>query len=217
MPKPKSVIEELPEDAQSKIIAWLECYPARRVVEMIAEAPPNGFGLQTHITSLRRFYARHATASQPDEMEMAKALVGSEVSDPMGNATETLLKQWAFQIATQPQRTGSAFKALSRWSLKNQEQRHRILQLELHKERLALERAKFEFNAAREALNHHNTLGIILKDNSIDDEEKIKRAREAIWGKESVARIDAQKPFPQQSPFSQPNHGNGGNTAGESF
>src|SRR5687767_8710407 len=139
MPRPKSVIEELPEDAQSKIISWLECYSARRVVEMISQPTPAGFGIQTHITTLRRFYARHATADQPDEIAMAKALVGAEVNDPIGNATETLLKQWAFQIATQPQRTSSAFKALSRWSLKTQEQQHRILQLELHKQRPELE------------------------------------------------------------------------------
>jgi hypothetical protein len=192
MPRPKSVIEELPEDAQSKIISWLECYSARRVVEMIAEPAPAGFGLRTHITTLRRFYARHATASQPDEMEMAKAFVGLEVSE-MGNATETLLKQWAFQIASQPQRTGSAFKALSRWSLQSREQQYRILQLELSKERLQLERARFEFNAAREALNHHSSLGEILRDHSMDDEDKIKKARERIFGKESIARIDAQE------------------------
>ena len=193
MPGPKSLIDELPEEAQLKIVSWLECYSTRRVVEMIAEPAPEGFGIQTHITTLRRFYARHSTDSHLDEMEIAKALVGAQASDPIGTATETSLKHWAFQIATQPQRTSSAFKALSRWFHKVEDQRYRKLQLELQKERLALERARFEFNAAREALNHRTSLGEILHDYSRDDEDKIKKARERIFGKESIARIDAQE------------------------
>jgi hypothetical protein len=210
MPRPKSLIDQLPEEAQLKIISWLECYSTRRVVEMIAEPDPKGFGLQTHITTLRRFYARHAAASQADEMEMAKALAGSEVSDPMGTATDESLKQWAFQIATQPQRTTSAFKALSRWFHKIEDQRDRKLQLDLQKERLALEREKFEFNAAREALNERASLGEILQDNSIDVEDKIRRARERIFGKESVARIEAQEKAFRESIAGTKDTSNGG-------
>src|SRR5688500_8999699 len=63
----------------------------------------------------------------------------------------------------------------------------------LARERLALERAKFEFNAAREALNHRTQLGQILANPHADDEAKIQAARERIFGKESVARIAAQE------------------------
>ena len=72
--------------------------------------------------------------------------------------------------------------------------------LALARERLALERAKFEFNAAREALNHHATLGKIMADTNRDDEDKIQAAREMIFGKEVIAQVDANDPLRRQSP-----------------
>ena len=63
----------------------------------------------------------------------------------------------------------------------------------------ALERAKFEFNAAREALNHHSTLVKIMADSSRDDEAKIQAAREMIFGKDVIARVDANDPLRRKS------------------
>ena len=64
---------------------------------------------------------------------------------------------------------------------------------------LLWERAKFEFNAAREALNYHATLGKIMDDSTWDDEAKIQAAREMIFGKDVIARVDANDPFRRKS------------------
>lgn len=183
MPRLISALEQLSDAAQVQVLSWLELYPASTVVQMIAKPEPEGFGLQTHITSLRRFHARRQASSRPDEIEIARLFLPDEVTEPIEKATNSILKDWAFQIATNPQRTNGGFKALSRWALKMREHTQRELQLKLNGERLALEREKFEFNAARQALLHHEQIGRILKDRKSDDEQKINAAREHLFGR----------------------------------
>jgi hypothetical protein len=188
MPKLTSVVDQLPEAAKEQILSWLECHPTRLVVEMIARPAPDGFGVNTHVTTLRRFYARHQASSSDGELEIAKLFDSVGSSPSIENATENLLREWAFQIATNPQKTNSAFKTLARWRLKLREQQQRERLLEIHEQRLHLERDKFEFNAARQALLHHESLGRILKEPNSDDEAKIQAARQQLFGRSISSR-----------------------------
>lgn len=183
MPRPISVVDELPEAAKLQVLAWLERYSPATVVEMMAQPEPDGFGIQTHVTTLRRFNARRQAASRVEEIDVARLFLSEDPGDPIEKATNIILKDWAFQIATHPQRTNGGFKSLSRWVFKLREHKQRELQLAINRERLALERDKFEYNAARQALLHHDGLGGILKDKSSDDEAKINAAREQLFGR----------------------------------
>ena len=84
--------------------------------------------------------------------------------------------------------------------VKMRDQEHAGQQLALARERLAFKRAKFEFNAAREALNHRATLGKIMADTTRGDEAKIQAAREMIFGKEVIAQVDASDPLRRKTP-----------------
>lgn len=181
MPKSTSAVDQLPEAAREQILSWLECHPTREVVQMIAQPPPDGFGLNTHITTLRRFYARHQASSRPAEEEIAR-LFESNGPPALENATENLLGEWAFLIATNPQKTNGGFKSLARWLLKKREQDQRDRQLDIYQQRLGLDREKFEFNAARQALLHHDALGKILNEPGSDEEAKIQAARRQLFG-----------------------------------
>jgi hypothetical protein len=183
VPKLASAIDHLPISDHEQILGWLESYPTYVVVEKIAKAPPEGYGIRTHITTLRRFYARNQAASATSELEIAKLFDSNDPMTQLEVATENLLRNWAFQIATDPQRTTGAFKALSCWLQRAKEQQQREIQLDLNRQRLALEREKFEFNAARQALIHHEGLGKILEAADSSDEQKIYAAREALFGK----------------------------------
>jgi hypothetical protein len=183
MPRLTSSIDELNTADKEQILAWLEAYPTRTVVEMIAKTPPDGFGVRTHVTTLRRFFARHEAEAEANELEIAKLFESNGASTPLESATEALLRKWAFKIATNPHRSTGAFKALSSWLHRTKEQKHREMQLKINSERLALEREKFEFNAARQALIHHERLGKILDEPDSNQEEKIRAAREQLFGK----------------------------------
>jgi hypothetical protein len=133
-------------------------------------------------------------------LEIANLFAQSPDAAPIRHATDSLLSQWAFQIATNPQRTNGAFKALSRWALKHREQAQREAQIEINKQRLSLDREKFEFNAARQALLHHDSLGKILKQGNLDDEAKIHAARQQLFGRSSEPKPAANPKFPDAQP-----------------
>ena len=189
-----SPLANLSTEQQEQLLAWLELHPMREVLEKVAAPAPDGFGIKTHPTTLRRFFARHRATVPEENSELANDLLKSiETSSKFDSATAHSVRHIAFELSNSPGINSKLFKALSRWVLKMRDQEHAEQHLALARERLALERARFEFNAAREALNHHTQLGQILADPHADDEAKIHAARERIFGKENIARIDAQE------------------------
>jgi hypothetical protein len=85
------------------------------------------------------------------------------------------LQAKALQLATLPNIDLASFRALARFT-----SRHEALALE--RERLALKRKEFEFNAARTAIEHAWELQEIAREPELDDEDKIRRARERVFG-----------------------------------
>lgn len=182
MPKQTSIVDQLPEEAREQIIGWLEVDSTKVVAERISQPPPVGFGVKTHVTTLRRFYARHRAETRPSDVDLAMLMAPGSNEDPVAPATATLVSDWAFQIATNPRRNLGAFKAISRWILKQREQAQRDREIQMLTERLELDREKFQFNAARQALLHHSALGAIIENKEIDNEDKINAARIQLFG-----------------------------------
>ena len=52
------ILDTLAEGQQLQLLSWLEMFPIAEVVQKVAAPPPEGFGIKTYITSLRRFQAR---------------------------------------------------------------------------------------------------------------------------------------------------------------
>ena len=178
-----SAIESLPAEARDQIISWLETQSRRKVLERIALPPPDGFGLKTHLTTLNRFYARHVAAERPADLELAKLLAPGPSSDPVEAAAKSLISDFAFHLATNPKRKLDSFKTLSYWLLRRQELEQREREIKILTDRLALDREKFEFNAARHALDHHAELGEILENPEGDNEDKINAARAVLFNR----------------------------------
>src|SRR5687767_1923410 len=189
-----SPLANLSIEQKEQLLAWLELHPMREVLEKVAAPAPDGFGIKTYPTTLRRFFARYRVTEPNENSELVNHLLKTvDTSSNVDSATAHSVRQIAFELSNSPGITAKQFKTLSRWVLRMRDQEHADQHLALARERLALERAKFEFNAAREALNHHTQLGQILTDPSADDEAKIQAARERIFGKESIDRINAQE------------------------
>jgi hypothetical protein len=194
-----SLFNQLTDDQKAQIFDWLQCFGYTETIKRVAAPAPDGFGLKTHRQSLHRFYQRYSQELKPEHLETAVELSKIPHTPELAVGSEQAMHHTAFQLATSPVDI-ETFKELSRWITKHKAEEHKAAyvriadqHLALARERLALERAKFEFNAAREALNHHNQLGQILADPHADDEAKIHAARERIFGKENIAHIDAQE------------------------
>lgn len=70
-----SPLAALTETQQQELLSWIDSgQPLHEIVERVRRDPPEGFGLVTYPTSLRRFYARHALASKQDDLALAVEL-----------------------------------------------------------------------------------------------------------------------------------------------
>ncbi|HEX7858842.1 MAG TPA: hypothetical protein VF773_00805 [Verrucomicrobiae bacterium] len=195
-PRFDSVLDQFSDDQQAQVYDWLNSIGYTETINRIAAPEPDGFALKTHRASLHRFYLRYSAQLKSEHLQEAGTLLSS---DPAGgqtfaSAAEQTAAHIAFQISTSPPEKDS-FKNLSRWVSTQKEHQHKAQYLRiaedhvaLARERLALEREKFQFNAARQALIHHDKLGEIMRDDASDDEAKIQAAREQLFGKDVVAR-----------------------------
>lgn len=76
------VLCNLPSDKKALIILWLCQYSYRDTLIKIEAAPPEGFGIKSNYTSLRRFYARY--------LSPPKTII--EINDGIKASFESLLK-----------------------------------------------------------------------------------------------------------------------------
>ncbi|HYE33511.1 MAG TPA: hypothetical protein VEH27_18970 [Methylomirabilota bacterium] len=170
-------LSALTPDQQEQLYDWLESYPLRRVLEMVAAPCPEGFGLKTHLTTLRRFHVRARARFQN---QLAEDL--PEIGAPAPGTDQLLLaslQRAAAELSTD-QLTASRFTAAAKWMLRLKEIEQRQQEIELTRERLQLEHAKFRFNAADAALAHYEELGAISSNSSLQHREKVQAAQESI-------------------------------------
>jgi hypothetical protein len=185
-----SVLDQLSPEQQDQLFSWLEIHSPSEVAEMVRRPPPEGFGITTYPTSLRRFSARRKLTNRKEELHLAlEAVLTADSESSLDQATASAIRHLAFELSTQPQTDVRVFKAISRWVMKLRDQAHHAKMLAVEQERAALardrlefDRKKFQFNAARAALNHHLDLGKILADDTLDNEDKILAARDKLFG-----------------------------------
>jgi hypothetical protein len=187
--KESCALAALTSSQQEQLFDWLEIYPAKTVLELVAAAPPEGLGIKTHLTSLRRFHAR-ARACFHREIIAAPIELLPEHTDPVAldKLTATALRQFAVEMATVQERDPSRFGTISRWVLRVQQNEQRDRELKIAEDRVALtklrvemEKTKFEYSAARAALNHLAELNEIMDKHPGDNEDKIWATREKLF------------------------------------
>jgi len=85
--RPDDVLGNLSEDDQDRILDWLEHVSYREVLKRIAEPAPEGFGLNVHYNTLRKFYLKNLplvlSARRHDEALEWKALAEQAEFQPM--------------------------------------------------------------------------------------------------------------------------------------
>src|SRR5687768_7828698 len=169
-----SPLRNLSSDQQQQLFDWLELYPVSQVLEKVAAEPPNGFGIKTHLTTLRRFHLRarahfHAEVAADPELVVGQAKLSQHREELSIHA----LRQAAVEFSTAHQRSPAQFRALAHWVTRLKEIEQRETELRLIRERLMLEREKFEFNAARCVGDHFNEIKTIMTNEQKGDETKM--------------------------------------------
>jgi hypothetical protein len=183
-----SVLFQLTEAQQAQVYDWLQDLGYAKTKEKLALPPPEGFGIETHLPSLRRFLVRYSKTLEKDDL--AEVGSGSEPDMPatVFGATEAAAHYGAFQLATSPVNTNK-IAHVSKWVATRQANEFKTRYLKIAEENLALsekrlnlDRDRFEMNAARQALRHFVALQEIHGNAKMDDEDKVRAARLKLFG-----------------------------------
>jgi hypothetical protein len=212
-----AALSKLTDEQQADLFDWLTTGTYDVVLKRIAQPPPEGFGIKTHINSLYRFYEQRQAAIRAQDLAalstqerrgtapraplpsspQSSALspqsfenTQSSVPGPQSffTAAGAAFAHSTYILANSPLTT-AGYRAVSR-TLHQHENicvKREYLdvarqQLALSRERLQFSRAQFEYNAARAALAILPELIAIDQLTDIDDESKIWRVRDRLFG-----------------------------------
>jgi hypothetical protein len=196
-----AALSKLTEDQQADLYDWLCSGTFEAVRARIAKKPPEGLGIKTHVTSLVRFFRARQTEIQA--LDFAETAEGAEghlgsIEAAMA-ASKRALVHSMFVLAHSP---GSAehFPSLARviqrneyLAIKREFLQVAQRQVALARERLEFQRRQFEYNAARAALSALPELVAIDEMKQIDDEAKIWRVRERLFGQSASASVATER------------------------
>src|SRR5436190_7008680 len=97
--KNSSPLAGLTETQQATLYGWLERMPPDQVLERLAKPAPEGFGIETHRNTLRRFYTRYQNSIKDDE-ELAAEILMEPQPDKTAftKATTATVEKIAFRM-----------------------------------------------------------------------------------------------------------------------
>ena len=73
-PRPESLYAKLTEDQRAQLHDWILTLGYPKTMERIALPPPDGFGINTHLSCLHRFYQRYAAEQDAEQLREAAQL-----------------------------------------------------------------------------------------------------------------------------------------------
>lgn len=180
MRKPRSdaKLMNLPEEQRSQLAEWLlQGRPFHVVLGMVKET----FKVSTSLGALSHFYRVECTdaliARRRRAVRTAEEICDAVKKDPgrFDAATIDALKQQAFELAISPSADPRDVKALFSLVLKSRDQ-------DVDEKELALARERFEFDAAKSALEHVAALKQIAGNKTLGEQEKLDAVRKRLFG-----------------------------------
>jgi hypothetical protein len=182
--KPKSILLKLPEEQQAQLAEWLlsgmQYHQAKELLE-------KEFGVRfSSLSVFKPFWEEVCTpallARRHRAVMTAEEVAKSAEAQPgkLDQATIAALKQKAFELAISPGQDPEAVKAVFSLVLKARDQ-------DLDAENLKLQRDRFEFDAAKRAMEEAARIKTISADSSLDSDGKIQRVRQLLFGISTTA------------------------------
>jgi hypothetical protein len=180
MRKPRSdaKLMNLPEEQRSQLAEWLlQGRPFHVVLGMVKES----FHVSTSLGGLSHFYAVECAdaliARRRRAVRTADEIAAAAEKDPgrFDKATIEALKQQAFELSIAPSANPKDVKALFSLVLKARDQ-------DFDEKELALARERFEFDAAKSALEHVAALKQIAGNKTLCEQEKLDAVRKRLFG-----------------------------------
>ena len=141
MPK-TSILDTLTEGQQLQLLSWLETFAIAEVVQKVAAPPPDGFGIKTYITSLRRFQARMNNEARVELLAGLKTSPGD--SQLLLKSAQEHLLQHVLELTSSSPSTSLAISAAAKILAAQQEHELRVKEIQLRERKLQLEEERLQ-------------------------------------------------------------------------
>src|SRR5688572_31508394 len=146
-------LDQLTNDQRDQLYDLLTDLPTKEVVERIAQPAPEGFGIKTHITTLRRFKNRYWAELAADREDSAKRFANSTSSTPengdklavLDTGIQIAIRHHMFERVSCASITDDQLSMVSRWT-------HRQEKLKLEVQRVQIARERCTQNQLRHQL-----------------------------------------------------------------
>ena len=142
-----SILETLTDAQRDQLYDWLLEMPVPQVAEKIALPAPDGFGIKTHETTLRRFKRRRWAEDSADQLEDAAKLAGASAADhdTLDTGIASALKRHFFQRASAPDATDEQLSMVARWFHRNEKHKLDVQRVQIVREKFAHKQEMDEF------------------------------------------------------------------------
>ena len=148
MPFP-GILETLSPEQSDQLLTWIEIHPIQTVLERVAAPPPDGFGMKTHVTSLRRFYRRaQSRLIEEEAREAGPSPVATQDAAAIEHAAVGAMTFHAFQAASCPALSRKDMLGAARWLRGLRAHQLELEKIQLARERLAFDRQRLQMLVA---------------------------------------------------------------------
>src|SRR5687768_16947977 len=150
-------LDSLTNDQRATVYDWLVDLPTKQVVERIAQPAPEGFGIKTHITTLRRFKDRYWAELAADREESAKRFANSTGTTPensdklaiLDTGIQVAIRHHMFERVSCASITDDQLSLVSRWSHRQEKLKLEIQRVQIARERCAQNQLRLQLLASR--------------------------------------------------------------------
>jgi hypothetical protein len=173
-PRSDSALNRLSADQQNRLLRFISEHGYAKGIEFCAKLPPEGFGLKTHLASLKRFYHQHIERAETEKLiDGLTALNGEET-------IERQIQYLAFSLASSPDAGLKAFRALSNWQLSRREHelKESYFDLVADQQNLAARpRSETDSLLVRQLLAILRAIQCVVANSSLSSDQKVEQIR----------------------------------------
>ena len=147
------MLENLTNEQLDQVYDWLLDMPTKQVVEKVALPAPEGFGITTHVTTLRRFKEKRWAELAADRIQAATQLAGTANQpsqlETLDTGIQVAIKHHMFQRVSSPNITDDQLAIVSRWSHRQEKLKLEIQRVQIARERCAQNNLRLQLLTSR--------------------------------------------------------------------
>jgi hypothetical protein len=185
-------LANLPIQDQEVILSWFDAkIPYRQIIELAALPRPEG-GLEINLSlgSLSRFHQKTTLAEKVQNSAALLRSIAPNASHPKA-ALRLLAQTYAADTLASPDLDHAAFQQITRYLLRQEDQRIRQRALDLHQKRLAFHMQHAHYDIFKRTIEKLPEINQLVHDKSLTPAQRVREHFIKIFGRESVDMVEA--------------------------